>query len=219
MGLMELSDFRDELDAILGDRVDDNDRLDRWVNFGYLDLSGALDFDELNDLHDLNVQSGTADYDVPDSTRLIKAVVDNDEGEYLDYVDPTEYFRLDRSVSGDALRWTRFANKIRLHPTPSSNADFLVLRKIDPTLLDGDTDTTVIPATWDTAVHILSVYHGLLALDERETKVNSWLSRAITYIQTRATQEEMFAKESGLGLSFALPLEKRLSLLQQTGGS
>lgn len=219
MGFFTLEDFREELSSVLGQRGTGDRRLDRWINFGYLDLTGALDFDELNDLYELNVTASQNTYDVPAKTRMVKAVVNEDTDRLLDYVDPTEFFRLDRTKTAEPLRWTRYADNILLHPTPADSATFTVMRKVDPDRLEEYDDVTVLSDTWDAAIHMLSVYHGFLALAENEARANAWMTRAIMYIQTRATQEEMFVKESGLGLSYAMPLEKRLAAMSGMVGN
>jgi len=182
-----------------------------------MDLTGALDFDELNDIYDLALTPGENAYDVPEGTRMVKAVIDDYEDRLLDYVDPTEFFRLNRAQEGDPIRWTRYANQIFLHPTPDGDPEYIIMRKMDPAPLVLDGDTTPLSATWDAAVLMLAVYHGMLAIAENEQRANSWMIRAVTYIQTRATQAEMFTKESGLGLAYALPLEKRMSAM--SGGN
>lgn len=215
MGLFTLADFREELTAVMGSRGTSNNRIDRWINMAYFELSGALDFPELNDIHEFDTSAGDAAYAVPSGTRLVKTIVDNDESESLTYIDPTEYFRLDRTLDGPPIRWTRYGNEVFLHPTPDGTIAMLMLRKMDPVRLAQVAHTTVLSATWDAAVHMLSVYQGLLSVGENEQRAGAWLMRAVAYIQTRATEAEMFTTESGLGLSYSLPMEKRFAIMNE----
>ena len=77
---------------------------------------------------------------------------------------------------------------------------------------------TVIPDSWDVAVWMMSVHYGLLALGE-DNRSMAWLSRAITYIQSRMTEGDLQATASGLGASLPAGMQSLLNRLQSGQGT
>lgn len=210
MGTMSLFDFRGDVQAALGERGFSDARLNRWINFGYLDLTGAVQFEELNKFSILATVIGQREYATPARVRLLQSVA-RDGGDLLDFVDRTEFFRL-VLANGTAVRWTRIGTQILLHPTPDSVENLTQLFTEFPALLAADADVTVIPTTWDAAVFLLAVHHGFLAIGE-DDRALAWLSRAVQYIRARVTDDELFVKETGLGLALGLPPDKRAVVL------
>lgn len=220
MAYMLLSDFRTEVQSAIGDRGFTNSRLDRWINFGYLDLAGAIDFEELTDTAAFAGVIGQNNYPVPADARIVQLVINETDQRLLQFVDKSEFFRLERTVNAPPLKWTRVNDEILLNPTPDATDSFTIVYKKDPTRLINAADLIVLPDTWDAAVTILGTYHGLLAVGE-EQRATQWFARAVNYIQSRITQEETFIRTPGLGLTYAVPGERAINALteaQQAAG-
>lgn len=202
MGYMTLENFRTDLQSSLGDRGHDNSALDRWINFGYLDISGAIDFETLESSSTIATTSGNADIAAPSGSLIIKIVRDDTNDRLLGWLPKIEYFRRSTSDSGEPTHWTRNENDILLHPVPDGAYDINVIYRDLPTRLSAAGDTTVLPDMWDTAVHMLSVYHGLLASGEEE-RAQLWFARAVNFVQTRMSEDMYHATSAGLGLTLA----------------
>lgn len=197
---MTLENFRTDLQSALGDRGIDNTRLDRWVNFGYVDLSGAISFEMLEFTDEQTTVSGDETLDVPANIMLVKILRDATNDRLLGWLPKNEYFRRSADASGQPTHWSRHGNDIVLHPVPDGAYDIHIMYQTFPDLLDDPADTTILPNTWDVAVHQLSVYHGLQSLGE-EQRASLWYNRAVNYIQTRMTEDLHQATASGIGLS------------------
>lgn len=222
MGYMALSDFRTEVQSALGNRDFSDARLDRWINFGYLDLVGAIDFEELISTTPLNTQIGLTSYTIPvDDVRLIQLIQDNTNQNLLQFINKAEFYRLDLVTQGTPIKWTRVGDLISLNPTPSAIVQLTIVYARDADRLINVGDVTVLPDTWDAAVVLLATYHGLLAIGQ-EQRATQWFARAVNYIQSRVTQEEAFVRTPGLGLTYAVPREILLNALteaQQASGA
>ena len=79
MGDLALSDFRGELDLVFGDRgfTSENTFYDRWVNFGYLEVTTAIDFESLDEDLSVTTSSSTQNYTGPTSPLAVKSVRDD----------------------------------------------------------------------------------------------------------------------------------------------
>jgi len=220
MGYMTLDDYRTDVQSALGDRGFGNERLDRWINFGYLDLAGSVDFEVLDDSEVVATVAATQTIDAPDNAMIVKLVRDTTSDNLLGWNPKAELFRKSMVTQGVPLNWTRHKDLIYLSPIPDAEYSLLVIFKTPPDRLAVSTAVSVFPDIWDPAIFQLSVHHALLAIGD-EQRSASWLSRAVTYIQTRMTEADLHADASGLGAS--LPpsgqnLQKRLQGLQGQGG-
>jgi len=119
MGVLTLADFRTEIQSSTGNRGIDNARLDRWINFGYLDLAGAIKFASLDDKIVIPTVASQANYAITGSPLLIRFVVDATSNLLLGWHTPVEYFRVKDAVTGTAAKWTREKDEIFIHPVPA----------------------------------------------------------------------------------------------------
>lgn len=206
MGLMTLADFRGELSAVTGGRANIGDpRIDLWINFGYFDVTGAVEFDELEDELEVTTTSSVDSVNLPSTVRSVYGV--RGPSGLLQWVTKHEWMRLFGAASAEPTKWTRIGNEIKLSPTPNALYSLIAFTKVDADKLEADTDVTVLPRTWDMAVHYLAVSHAYYAMEEVATGAN-WLNRAIAYIQTRASEENRQLIEPGLGGTLAPSLER-----------
>jgi hypothetical protein len=209
MGFMTLADFRTDLQSALGDRGFENPRLDRWVNFGYLDLAGAIGFESLERDVERATVIGNRSVAVPDNIMAVKVIRDKTNDRIVSWVPKTEYFRRSSASAGQPTHWTRHGEEILLHPVPDGVFAIDIFYHAMPDRLTGVGDTTALPDTWDVAIHLLSVYHALQAVGE-EQRASSWWARAVSFIQTRLSEDLIQATSGGLGLS--LPPVRQLDI-------
>ena len=96
-----------------------------------------------------------------------------------------------------------------------------IVHKEAPVILSSSGAKTVLADIWDPAVFLLAVHHGLLALGE-EQRSASWLGRAISYIQSKVTEQDIQAVTPGLDPSLPIglsALQNRLTEAQRQGGN
>ena len=215
MAYMQLTDYRTDLQSALGERGLANSQLDRWINFAYLDLIGAVQFPELTEEDTTQSTVAGQNYiNVPTGAMLIQLVRNVTDDAKLSWVPLTEYWRLPQT-SAVPTKWSRQKAKIMLNGVPSGIKSMQIIYIKSPTRLSGATDVIALTDTWDDAVFLLSVHHGLLALGE-EQRAAAWFNRAASYITSRMTEEGLTATTPGLGLT--LPFVAQKAVAEQMGG-
>jgi hypothetical protein len=220
MGYMTLDDFRTDVQSALGDRGFDNPRLDRWINYGYHDLAGSVDFEVLDDDETTATVDATQTIASPANSMVVKLIRNNTSDNLLGWVPKAELMRRSVTITSEPKNWTRHKDLIYLSPVPDGVYSLFVVFKTPPARFTTAVDVSVFPDIWDPAIFQLSVHHALLALGDEQRSV-AWLSRAITYIQTRITEADLHAEASGLGASLppsGANLQKRLASMQGQGG-
>jgi hypothetical protein len=185
MGVMSLANFRDDLRSALGGRIELADpRLTVWVNVGYFDVAGAVDFHQLFTHSDVNTVIGTAEYDIPAGVVSIRTLYDKVAKNRLGRLEIPELFRLDQTVAGVPKKYARVGNKFILNPVPADVRAIEVVGFKEPAPLAADADVTVLPRTWDVAILMLATSHALLILNE-EQRSAFWQNKALAYIESR----------------------------------
>lgn len=199
-----LSAFRTDLQSALGNRGLANATLDRFINYAYLDITGAVDFEVFDSVDDISVTQGNNVYDVPPGALIVKSIFSSGAATdtLLQYVSKEEFYRRDRTTEGTPTSWTRRGAYICLEPNPSGSDTLTVLYKASPTKLSASDSTTEIPELWDPVVWLLAVHYGFLALGE-EDRAMVFLQRASVYIQTKITEAEYYAQSLALGMTQA----------------
>ena len=217
MGQLTLANFRTDVESALGDRSIGNTRVDRWINAGYLDVTGSVNFETLVNDTSTNTVGSTGTIAIPTDAEIVTFIKDTTNDNLLGWLPKNELFRRDATTEGTATHWTRHADLIYLRPVPSGVQAMFIAYKKSPALLASSGTTTDIPDIWDTAVFLMAVQHALLALGE-EQRSASWLARGITYITSRITEEDIQSQAAGLGASIPSGIQALMSRLQSLQG-
>lgn len=195
MGVVTLLNFRTDVISALAGRVkeaDDAVQMNRWINAGYLEVTGAVDFPELDDVFNVATSSGVNEYAGPTDSAGWIGVYDESNDTLLERVTLNQLYRRDRSTNDTPEFWTRRGDTLILSPTPDAVINERILHKITPALLDDDSDKTAIPGTWDQAIYMLAVSNGHLSFAE-ENRATFWRNNAVAYIQSRFTEGNVIA--------------------------
>ena len=220
MGLMTLDDFQEDLQSALGDRGITDGRLNRWINAGYYDLCGAVEFEVLTNSEKYDCTSSQSFVIAPANTLVIKLIRDMDNDLLLGWVPLVEYWRRSQGVTDEPTVWTRQEENVYLYPVPDGTYQLMFITIEPPAVLTGS-DKTVLPEIWDQAVFLLAGHFALLALGEEQRAI-VWLGRAVTYIQSRMTEQDLQVDAGGLGASLPATgmaaLQRRLSGMGGGGG-
>lgn len=212
MGLLALSQFRTELGSILGNRSGITDeRLDTWINLGYEELAGTVEFEELDSI--IVIGDYTNRFDIPELVRFVKGLTTG-QG-LLQWVPQTEFMRIADNVPGDLLEyWTRIGNEIFLTPPVAATEEISVLAYMIPTPLVLATDKTVLPAGWDWPVLAFAISSAFMLLGDAE-EGTAWYNRAVSFVQSRVKEENRRLIRPGLGAT--LPPDIRTASAVQAG--
>ncbi len=218
MGLLTLANFRTDLQSALGDRGITDGRLDRWINFGYLDLAGAVEFEILANDESIATTGSTQTITAPTNTLIIQFIKDTTSDNLLGWIPKQEMFRRAITPTDTPLNWTRHKTLIYLHPVPDGIFNLMVATMEPPAALSSASGVSLFPDTWDPAIFMLSVHHALLALGE-EQRSSAWLARGITYIQSRITEQDLQSAGAGLGASIPSGMGALQARLSQAQGA
>jgi len=195
MGVITLLNFRTDVIAALQERateIDDSAQINRWINAAYLDVTGAVDFPELDDVFNIATVDGTSEYAGPLDSAGWLSVFDESNDDLLERVSLSQLFRRDRSTKGTPEFWSRRGDTLILSPTPDAVINERILHKITPAILNDDADKTVLPGTWDQVIYLLAVSNGHLRFAE-ENRATFWRNNAVAYIQSRFTEGNVIA--------------------------
>lgn len=213
MGFMALSDFRTDVNTALGNRGLPNAQVDRWVNFGYLEVTSAVRFEVLDGTDTIATVMSQNYIVAPTEVQYIRLVRDTSNDYLLGWVPKNVYYMKLQATSDVPKVWTRDGLNILLHPVPDAAYNLDVVSKKTPTLLSGDGDVTVLSDAWDPVILALAIHYGLLTLNE-EQRALVWLQRAVAYAASRLTEEDLEIETRGLenslapGTSFAAKLRQ-----------
>ena len=169
MGLLTLKDFRDELNLSLGDnRQTANERLDRWVNLGYLQAVNESWFEGIKEVATAVTVDGQREYDVPTDLMSIVSLVDLTNKKRIIQTSWANMHQMDRTISGKPKLYARRRRSIYIWPTPDDEYDLEInyLEEICPMI--EDTDRTVLPQAYDPWIVQLSRVQAFSAIGVEE---------------------------------------------------
>ncbi len=198
MGVLTLLELRTEVDSSMGNKTDIPDpRVDTWINLAYIDVASGIDFSELDGELVIPTVVGQNNYVGPVDPLVVDLVRDDTNDNLLTWVPKNEYFRLNRSINGPVKRWTRSAAEILVFPPPDAIVSLTAFFKVTPALLGADGDVTILPSFVDNALILLAPAYGLLATGEDQRAI-VWLNRAINFLQSRLTNQDLSFLLGGL---------------------
>ena len=207
MGFLTLGDFQDELATMLSVKGEGpprgNRRLDRYINMGYLELTGTMDFNALFKIQTIATVADTKTYTLATSLQSVRAVIDTTNTYNLRRVTIENFFRLDPSNTGQPQRWARAAGLLYLWPVPDAVYSIDVMHNVEPTVLVADGDKTVLNSVWDQAI-LLFAGKAASMVDGDGDKVELFLSLARTYVQSRISDAEADHASQSVGVTVAL---------------
>lgn len=178
MGVLTGQDFRDKLQIMLGNRGFPNSQLDYWINLGLQKLTGEYEFSVL-----LNEVNGTVTKDTDTITLAAPAtnlagiisVRNVTDDLRVTKIDWEKYTALDTDDRGPVRHWLRFAENLRVWPSPQVDTTLKLTYQMYHPALTPTTPTKLI-AAYDRPIILYSAYHALTDLEEP--------NRATYFLQT-----------------------------------
>jgi len=195
MGVVTLLNFRTEIISAMSGRVTeaaDVAKMNRWVNAGYLEVTGAIDFAELDAVFNVATVDGTVEYAGPTDAAGWRSVFDETNDLLLERVSLEQLYRRERSIKNIPDFWSRRGDTLILSPTPNAVINERLLYKKNAAILDDDADLTAISGTWDHAIYLLAMSSAHLSFSE-ENRATFWRNLAVAYIQSRFTEGDLIS--------------------------
>jgi len=183
--------MRTRLQRILGNRGFEDPRLDDWINDGLMDVTGAVEFQELECMTTSQTTPGEDSVALPNDLYAIKNIKIDGEGRIL-RVTTSEWFthsHEDPDSEGVPEIWARDRNTLRLFPIPGDVYDLRLHYQREHSSLSVETERTEMGATWDRGVILAAAHHASMDLGE-VARANDFLSRLSSYASSRISSRE-----------------------------
>lgn len=211
MGYITLADYRTEIQVNLGSRALANSSLDRYINFGYLDVCSAINADLLDSESSLSTSSGSAYVSIPANTLVVKYMRNVSADALMSWTPFADIHGRKSTPLGAPSRWNVYGGRVYLRPIPDNVYSLIAFLRKSPTRLMGGTDASILGDEFDTCIMFLANYHGFL-LNGEEERAAYWLSLAINNLQTKIVRDDIDPHGGG-GLE---ALKQRLSIIQSS---
>lgn len=179
---MTLADFRAETLADLQGRTDvtaaGNTRLDRWINWGYLNIAQMLDLKELWASVAFSAVASQPFYLVPPALSWVKRLMLQDTNDFpfrggreLEMMDEPTYRNLpETSAAFGSLNpiwpesYFRWARMLVLWPTPSTSFTLACDFRVRPLSLVNPTDSPILPPEYHEAIQYAALQRAWRSL-------------------------------------------------------
>ena len=183
--------FRSRLEQALGNRGLNTGPLNAWLNDGYLDMTGSHDFVQLRAVDTVTLVGGSIGITLPLGLQWIRAIWNVGDKEQIVKL-ASEYLQSMEDPADDDLGgvyYTRDGDALYIQPPYVTDQTIAIHYNVEPTFLAVDSDTSVLPTTYDRGIHMFSMSHALADLGE-EIRATEWLNKAIIYVRTRLDLED-----------------------------
>lgn len=215
MGFLTLKDFRDELNLSLGEnRQTGNERLDRWINLGYLQAVNESWFEGIKEVATAVTVSAQREYDVPTDLMSVVGVADLTNKKRLLKTSWANMQLFDREVSGPPRYYARRRRSLYLWPVPDGvySLEINYLEEICPMVLDGD--HTVLPQAYDPWIIHLSRVQAFTSMgdDQKVGFYTQLASREFNRLPTDTFSSDELAQGVDVARSFEDLTDMRTSL-------
>lgn len=170
MGIYTLSNMRDELRLLLGNRdvtALPDTRLTFWLNRAYLEIATRYQFYEMQGRTTVATVAGQYWSPVPADIHSVLAVFNDELGPLIQRA-----YRLfdgkevDADSQGPPEEYTRFGVTFEWLPVPDAIYVLNVRYLRRPAVLGGDDDVALTPSEWDEVILQGALWRGLRALFE-----------------------------------------------------
>jgi hypothetical protein len=206
MGYMTLEEMTQEVSLNMQGLTTDAPRLTRWINFGMINLATfknvAKSLVELRVVESFPLVAGTTAYTKPTNLLAVKTITIPSLDRRLTKSD-RDPINFEGEEEGEPRAWTRRGNDINIFPIPDDDYDDALIEYVRmPTRLSDRDDTTEFDAGWDLAIVYLATHHGYLGLN-RQDEADRWLGRALGYISSRVSVDDIEADTPRAGVNVA----------------
>lgn len=193
MGNYTLQQFRDRLQATLGNKGFSDLELDLWINAGYAEVHGAVQFDNAFPLlATVNILEGASEGSGMVNVASIDSVTIDEEGVVLIQTSVENILSRQKEgrQRGKPQYYARYGDTLLVYPVADKDYAIKVIGESSPAPLSNSTERTPFHSTWDNAVHMFAAAHAFFDLGEDERGL-FWFERAVRYAGSRKTDAEM----------------------------
>lgn len=198
MGLLTLERMEDRLQKILGNRGLTEPVLRDYVQLGYTEVVGHLEFESEKVCAHFLTTDGVSEYTLPENLLGVISVTrlgtTAERDRRLRRADLRNFAAMQRSTLTEVRRgapeiWSRRRGAFLLWPTPDAEYRIDVYFYQEMPLLEEPTDTTIIPGSFDWSVICFAAYIGFAEHGEDATS-DQWYQKGIIHMRSRKTDAD-----------------------------
>lgn len=194
MGTFTLTQFRNRLQHILGNRGFSNADLDDWLNMGLSAIVGYQEFDQQKLCAFLDTVPGAYKYVMPERYLGMISIVDITNKRRLRFTDLRNFALLEQDTTenearGKPTKWSRRKDTIMIWPNPDGVYRIELYYYEDFPAMNDANGVSPLPRTYDYSILAYAASYAFSELDE-DARSDWWLQRAIHHTRSRMTEEE-----------------------------
>lgn len=206
MGRRTLDQFRDQLNLVLGDSGQFNERLDIWINDAIEELFVMLDIEGRRVCAQQPTVDGQEAYLLPDNSIAMLVLTDRTNKRRILRTSIENFERLDPSKTGQPRTYGRVDRTFFLHPVPDG-AFLLHLFYIKaPDVLTAGTDVTELTSAYDRVVHLLASKNAMLDLHKTEI-ATFFFQTAQNLMRQIPTEQDLESEVPAHGIEIARSMD------------
>jgi hypothetical protein len=203
MGFLTLEGFRLEIFQHLGERAPKNNKvLDNWINRAYFETASLEEFEALKRCANATIEKDERSVTFPDTFLSTLSLADLTNKNRLLRVDLRNLHLRDSEKKGSPREWARRDSTLYVWPTPSTDVEVELFYIFEPPALAADDDVSLLPASWDQAILLLTLRNAWLSFQEDERATLAYQS-AMAYVRVLQSQAELDSGQPAIGLDVA----------------
>jgi len=188
VGRRTLDQYRDQLNLVLGDKAQFDERLDRWVNDAVEELFVMLDIEGRRVCAQTPTIAGQRAYELPENLVAMLVLTDRTNKKRILKTSIENLEQYDQAQTGIPKRFARVDRVIYLHPTPASVYLLHMFYIKAPDVLVLGTDVSELISAYDRVIHLLASKNALLDLRDHEA-ATFYFQTAQNLMRTIPTEE------------------------------
>lgn len=213
---LTLADLSAELSKMLGRRDDvDSDRLELYVNLGYVDLVTSIETGETDGSLMLDLVAEQPLYMLPDVVAAILSMAVVDPEETIDYggriITPIDIrsYRMSRVALGKTQQYFRHGDMLVAYPTPEFEGEAVIDFRMRPVFMTDPTHSPFLGVEWHEGVLLAARWKMFAALLE----VGMAISAQNDYVNFMRRRVSMTGveKQQSVGRSEVIRSERQLT--------
>jgi hypothetical protein len=214
-----LASMREEILLELGGRDDvTDDRVDKFINWAYLDLWTSVGTLENESSYSFGLVAGQPLYLLPSQVRVVKhiAVAEASSiygGLPLEKIDLTTYRSLE-ALSGTPRQYFRHNNVLVFYPTPESATTVFVEFVYRPLRMTLDNHSPILPEEWHESIVLAArkkLFSALMEFDKATHANNDFVD------SVRRREDDVAGEDSGKVIRSSIP--RSSGMLQRSRAS
>ena len=168
MGLETLAGFRESINHALGQKRQGNERLDRWINEGHIELFGELDIQGRRTCGVTDTVVDQREYSVPPDLLATLVLRDLTNNRRLIRTSIENFKLFDEGTEGNPTHYMRVDDLLFIFPRPNAVVTIQMFYVKEPGVLAEGTDNSELPLMYYRIIDLIGLRNALVDLGDRD---------------------------------------------------